>query len=179
MTRIKKSRKAPSSAPQQAPRTPKSERVSSTKKRDTGNKSGSRQNPGKDKQGSSGQKANKDPRHGSKKPIALQLAPQAKAEPKVAKPKQPKLSDEQLLLQLEEDPRLNQLLDRLEEGRVLGAEDQRWLDEQLATIEALMDKLGISDFDEADVDYDDDDEEALLKKFESGADVLKQYQDKD
>lgn len=178
MTRIKKSRKPSGTAPKHAPRTPKSERAPSSKKRDTGNKSGSRQNPGMDNQGGSGQKGSKDPRHGSKKPIALELAPQTKAPVKAPKPKQPKLSDEQLLLKLEEDPRLNELLDRLEEGRVLGGEDQRWLDEQLSKIEALMDKLGISDLDDSQADVRDDDD-ALLDKFESGAELLKQYQDKD
>ncbi|WP_372870568.1 Der GTPase-activating protein YihI [Shewanella sp.] len=178
MTRIKKSRKPSGTAPKHAPRTSKSERVPSTKKRDTGNKSGSRQNPGNDKQGGSGQKSSKDPRHGSKKPVALELTPQTPTPAKAQKPKQPKLTDEQLLLKLEEDPRLNDLLDKLEEGRVLGADDQRWLDEQLSKIEALMDKLGISDLDDSQADVRDDDD-ALLDKFESGAELLKQYQDKD
>lgn len=149
-----------------------------SKKRDTGNKSGSRQNPGTEKQGNRSGKGKQDPRLGSKKPVALELAPQTQPQVKAPKPKQPKLSDEQLLLKLEEDPRLNELLDRLEEGRVLGAEDQRWLDEQLSKIEALMEKLGITDIDEAQGE-DSDDDDALLARFESGADVLKQYQDKD
>ncbi|ABL98301.1 Der GTPase-activating protein YihI [Shewanella amazonensis] len=178
MTRIKKTRKAGGTAPKQAPRTPKSERVPTSKKRDTGNKSGSRQNPGTEKQGNRSGKGKQDPRLGSKKPVALELAPQTQPQVKAPKPKQPKLSDEQLLLKLEEDPRLNELLDRLEEGRVLGAEDQRWLDEQLSKIEALMEKLGITDIDEAQGE-DSDDDDALLARFESGADVLKQYQDKD
>lgn len=178
MTRIKKTRKAGGTAPKQAPRTSKSERVPSSKKRDTGNKSGSRQNPGTEKQGNRSGKGKQDPRLGSKKPVALELTPQTQPQMKAPKPKQPKLSDEQLLLKLEEDPRLNELLDRLEEGRVLGAEDQRWLDEQLSKIEALMEKLGISDIDEAQGE-DRDDDDALFARFESGADVLKQYQDKD
>ncbi|WP_188669282.1 GTPase-activating protein, partial [Tersicoccus solisilvae] len=106
-------------------------------------------------------------------PVALDIVKE-----KVAQPKQPKLTDEQLLLQLEEDPRLNKLLDQLEEGRELAADDQQWLERQLAKIEKLMEKLGITDLDQADEapskGHSDDE---LLEKFESGAELLKQYQD--
>lgn len=98
----------------------------------------------------------------------------------MSKPKQPKLTDEQKLLKLEDDPRLNQLLDMLEEGRDLNDADQKWLDVQLNEIERLMERLGISEADDLEhvmkttTGSDDD----LLEKFESGADLLKDYQDK-
>jgi len=170
MTRIKKTRKAGDSAPKHAPRTKKSERVVARKKQDSGNKAGSRQNPA----GSvtaKGSKTAKDPRIGSKKPVTLG-AEVVTSQPKVAKVK---LTDEQRLLQLEEDPRLNQLLDMLEEGRDLSAADQQWLEQQLAKIEALMQKLGIEDLDDTDIVSDDNDD-ALLDKFDAGVAQLQQYQ---
>lgn len=109
--------------------------------------------------------------------LAIQAATETT---QAAKVKQPKLTDEQKLLKLEEDPRLNQLLDMLEEGRDLNDADQKWLDQQLNKIEALMVKLGISDELDEDVPASakalSDDE--LFDKFESGADLLKDYQDK-
>ncbi len=91
------------------------------------------------------------------------------------------INDEQKLLKLEEDPRLNSLLDMLEEGRELNAPDQEWLDKQLTEIERLMERLGIGEADDLEhvmnttLNSDDD----LFDKFESGADLLKDYQGKD
>jgi len=175
MTRIKKTRKGGENGPKRKPKEKKSEEIASSKrKRDSGNKAGSRHNEGmlnKASPSGSGRKSSNDPRHGSKKPVALALTD---AKPQ-AKTKQPKLSDEQKLLALEEDPRLNNLLDMLEEGRDLSAEDQSWLDKQLSKIEALMEKLGIADIDEAPAQRPSSDDE-LLEKFESGAELLKDYQ---
>ncbi|MCL1075554.1 Der GTPase-activating protein YihI [Shewanella dokdonensis] len=169
MTRIKKTRKAGDAAPKHAPRTKKSERVLARKKQDSGNKAGSRQNP--EGSAAKGSQAAKDPRIGSKKPVALGTEVMA-SQAKVAKTK---LTDEQRLLQLEEDPRLNQLLDMLEEGRDLSAADQQWLEQQLAKIETLMQKLGIEDLDETDIVSNDSDE-ALLDKFDTGLAQLQNYQ---
>jgi ribosome assembly protein YihI (activator of Der GTPase) len=123
---------------------------------------------------------NKDARHGSKKPVAL-ILPTSITKPLVVKPKQPKLTDEQKLLQLEDDPRLNQLLDQLEEGRDLSDTDQKWLNVQLDKIEQLMLSLGLTEGDDTPVESPkkqlSDDE--LLSRFESGADLLKDYQHKD
>lgn len=187
MSRSKKTRKGGENSPKLQPRVKKQDRAVATGKRkekESGNKSGSRHNENlilaQAPQQASAQK--KDPRHGSKKPVVLTISA---ATPKEvpAKVKQPKLTDEQKLLKLEEDPRLNQLLDMLEEGRELNDADQQWLDLQLNKIEALMTKLGIGD----DVDaappaktkaakpVSDDD---LFDRFESGADLLKDYQDK-
>ncbi|BDM62748.1 Der GTPase-activating protein YihI [Shewanella sp. NFH-SH190041] len=180
MARSKKTRKVNQNGAKVAPRSKKADRTIAIKKRDTGNKTGSRSNEGalqKSAPGAKQQGSSQDPRHGSKRPVALTL-PSQPQQPIKQKVVQPKLTDEQKLLQLEEDPRLNQLLDQLEEGRDLPAADQQWLDKQLAKIEALMEKLGLSeeeDFAPAKPASDDD----LLDKFESGLDVLKQYQNKD
>ncbi|QFU20500.1 Der GTPase-activating protein YihI [Shewanella eurypsychrophilus] len=178
MSHSKKSRKSNENAPKLAPRTKKSDRVLEGKKQNTGNKAGSRHNTNLvgGKSGSAATK--KDPRHGSKKAIALDL-PNKVIAPK--KEQGPKLTEEQKLLKLEEDPRLNQLLDMLEEGKELGPNDQKWLEKMLSQIEALMERLGISEEDDLDhvvqttATSDDD----LFDKFESGADLLKDYQNKD
>ncbi|MGI2258586.1 Der GTPase-activating protein YihI [Shewanella sp. GXUN23E] len=183
MSRSKKTRNINENGAKFAPRSKKTERKVATKKRDTGNKSGSRSNEGSLQQASGNGKGGnqaKDPRHGSKRPVALALPGQTQqpVAEKAQKPKQPKMTDEQRLLMLEEDPRLNELLDMLEEGRDLPAADQKWLDKQLAEIEKLMEKLGLSeeeDFAPSKSTSDDD----LLDRFESGFDALKQYQDKD
>ncbi len=174
----KKTRKINENAPKRAPRSKKEDRVISGKKQNSGNKAGSRHNEKQIQQKQTNSPQAQDPRHGSKKPIALHL-PETKVVEKKAKA--PKLNDEEKLLKLEEDPRLNSLLDMLEEGRELNAVDQAWLDKQLTEIERLMERLGISEEDDLEhvmkttINSDDD----LFDKFESGADLLKDYQDKD
>jgi ribosome assembly protein YihI (activator of Der GTPase) len=184
MARSKKTRKGGDNGPTLAPRVKKKDRnVIEGKRSENGRKSGGRHNETLlQQQGPNAVKRkNKDPRHGSKKPVSLGL-PTSVAEPLKVKTPQPKLSDEQKLLKLEEDPRLNSLLDMLEEGRELPANDQQWLDQQLTKIEALLTKLGITDADDmpapkakAKSSSDDD----LLARFESGADLLKDYLSKD
>jgi ribosome assembly protein YihI (activator of Der GTPase) len=179
MAHSKKSRKANQNAPKLAPRTKKNERVLASKKKDSGNKAGSRHNENivGNPNGNGSQK--KDPRLGSKVPVKLDLPIKVIAAPK--KEKGPKLSDEQKLLKMEDDPRLNQLLDMLEEGKELPQDDQKWLENQLNLIEALMEKLGITEEDDLEhvmksVTSTDDD---LFDKFESGADLLKDFQHKE
>lgn len=173
-----KSRKINENAPKKQPRTKKQDRVVAGKKQNSGNKPGSRHDEKQIQQTQSGAARAKDPRHGSKKPVALNL-PTVK--PVEKKPAAPKMSDEQKLLKLEDDPRLNSLLDMLEEGKTLTAADQSWLEKQLTEIERLMERLGINEEDDLEhvmkttATSDDD----LLEKFESGADLLKDYQRKD
>ena len=183
MARSKKTRKGGENGPKFAPREKKVDRNSSdSKKPENGHKSGSRHNEALLKQASgNGTTAkSKDARHGSKKPVALTL-PTSITKPLVVKPKQPKLTDEQKLLKIEEDPRLNQLLDQLEEGRDLSDTDQKWLNTQLDKIEQLMLNLGLSESDDTPTQspkkQQTDDE--LLNRFESGADLLKDYQHND
>ncbi|MCV4300782.1 GTPase-activating protein [Escherichia coli] len=59
---------------------------------------------------------------------------------------------------LETDERLDALLERLEAGETLSAEEQSWVDAKLDRIDELMQKLGLS--------YDDDEEEEEDEKQE-------------
>ncbi|MDO6611957.1 Der GTPase-activating protein YihI [Shewanella sp. 1_MG-2023] len=183
MARSKKSRKGGENGPTQAPRVKKADRkVTGSRKKDNGHKSGSRHNEALIEQQSPHVTTSKsnDPRHGSKKPVPLMVKAVETTAP-VAKVKQPKLTDEQKLLKIEDDPRFNNLLDLLEEGKDLSADDQKWLDSQLAKMEALMEKLGISDAEElpaqtANTSKKPASDDDLYERFESGADVLKDYQ---
>ena len=67
------------------------------------------------------------------------------------------MSPEDELAKLENDERLDALLDRLENGEVLSAEEQAWLDQTLDRIDVLMEQLGIGmDDDDADEEADED-----------------------
>ncbi|MEI6859428.1 MAG: Der GTPase-activating protein YihI [Shewanella sp.] len=180
MSHSKKSRKANENAPKLAPRTNKSERVTGKKKK-SGNKAGSRHDSNIIGKKGDSAATRKDPRHGSKKAIKLDIPSQVQIiVPK--KEQSPKLTDDQKLLKLEENPKLNQLLDMLEEGKELSQDDQKWINKTLNKIEALMERLGINEEDDLNqvvqstaASSDDD----LLDKFASGADLLKDYQNKD
>ncbi|MCZ4059758.1 Der GTPase-activating protein YihI [Pantoea sp. LMR881] len=131
-------------------------------KKHRGHASGSRANPEtqNSKSGRQSPKA-KDPRIGSKKPIALiaegQTAP-AKVKKAPTKPvaEKVRLSPEEELAKLENDPRLDELLDRLENGETLTAEDQGWLDAALDRIDELMEQLGIAMDDDEDEQAEED-----------------------
>ena len=66
---------------------------------------------------------------------------------------------------LENDERLDALLERLEEGKTLNAEEQSWVDAKLDRIDELMQKLGLS--------YDDEEEEEEEEKQEDMMRLLK------
>ncbi|OOE64356.1 hypothetical protein BZG20_14825 [Salinivibrio sp. IB868] len=157
MTRKKKTRRVGSEGPAQYVDKNQNEqdriaRMLKKQKKRKGKKAGSRHSEEDNKQvHRSGGK--KDPRIGSKKPIPLGTDAE--------KPKQPKLTPEQELAKLEQDPQLNVLLDRIENGEKLGAGLQAYVDEKLDRIEVLMDKLGLL-ADDNELDDDDD----LLAKFE-------------
>ncbi|OGE59126.1 GTPase-activating protein [Klebsiella pneumoniae] len=99
------------------------------------------------------QRQAQDPRVGSKKPIPLGVSESSVPAPKQHKPKseKPMLSPQAELELLENDERLDALLERLEEGGTLNAEEQSWVDAKLDRIDELMQQLGLS--------YDDEDEE--------------------
>ncbi|KAI3490441.1 hypothetical protein L1887_45273 [Cichorium endivia] len=67
---------------------------------------------------------------------------------------------------LENDERLDALLERLEEGETLTAEEQSWVDAKLDRIDELMQKLGLS--------YDDDEDEEEDEKQEDMMRLLKE-----
>lgn len=130
-------------------------------KKRSGNASGSRANPVSESQKAAGSNKAKDPRIGSKKPVALGAGVPAGKPLKTVKakpvPEKKRLSPEEELAALENDPRLDALLDRLESGETLSAEDQAWLDQSLDRIDVLMEQLGIAL---------DDDEEAQDRQAE-------------
>ena len=75
------------------------------------------------------------------------------------------LSPQAELDMLENDERLDALLERLEEGEALTAEEQSWVDAKLDRIDELMQKLGLS--------YDDEDDEEEEEKQEDMMRLLK------
>ncbi|EPE3626468.1 Der GTPase-activating protein YihI [Serratia nevei] len=106
----------------------------------------------------------KDPRIGSKVPVALvvdETKVKAKPQPKPKAEAKPRLSPEEELAKLENDERLNALLDRIDDGETLNAEEQAYVDKTLDRIDVLMDVLGI------ELGEDDDEEE------EKQEDILK------
>ncbi len=119
-------------------------------KKHSGNAAGSRAS-GAANSGAGKGASKADPRIGSKKPIPLGATePQAKKQHK-PKSEKPMLSPQAELDLLENDERLDALLERLEEGESLNAEEQSWVDAKLDRIDELMQQLGLS--------YDDDEEE--------------------
>ncbi|CPR15375.1 Der GTPase-activating protein YihI [Brenneria goodwinii] len=108
-----------------------------------------------------GQSKVADPRIGSKKPVPLGIKEEAITKPKFTAPeaKPIALSPEEELAQLENDDRLDELLDRLENGETLSAKERSWLDETLDRIDILMEQLGI----ELGDDDDDEQQEDMLQ----------------
>ncbi|CAI2793313.1 Der GTPase-activating protein YihI [Serratia grimesii] len=111
----------------------------------------------------------KDPRIGSKVPVALLAEDKPKAKPQ-AKPKaeaKPKLrlTPEEELAKLENDERLDALLDRIDDGETLNAEDQSYVDQTLDRIDALMEQLGI---ELGDDDEEEEKREDILKLLKGG-----------
>lgn len=141
-------------------------------KKHSGHAPGSRAQPAAEAN-KSGQGKNHDARIGSKKPVALvvtETAPQstkptkpAKA-PKPVAPVAPALTPEQELALLENDERLDALLERLDNDETLSAADQKWVDSTLDRINALMDILGIEMDDDEDEDAASEDMMQLLKR---------------
>ncbi|CAM4102933.1 Der GTPase-activating protein YihI [Aeromonas bestiarum] len=97
----------------------------------------------------------KDPRIGSRKPIALIVEEKSgkPVAPKPVKEKKLAMTPEQELAAIENDDRLNDLLDRLDAGETLEAAEQTWVDQRVDRYQELMDELGIIDNDD---DEDDD-----------------------
>ena len=122
-----------------------------TDKKHRGNAAGSRASGTDGASGSNKQKQQKDPRIGSKKPIALGVTDAPVAKQPKPKSEKPMLSPQAELDMLESDERLDALLERLENDETLSAEDQKWVDAKLDRIDELMQQLGLS--------YDDDEEE--------------------
>ncbi|WP_034943106.1 Der GTPase-activating protein YihI [Erwinia oleae] len=140
-------------------------------KKHRGHPSGSRANPKAATQKGGSEAKVADPRIGSKKPVALGPI-SAESKPlkpkKEAKPAKPVLSAEEELAMLENDERLDTLLDRLENGDTLSADDQAWLDQSLDRIDVLMEQLGIALDDDMEDEEAEEDMYRLLKGGSAG-----------
>lgn len=137
-------------------------RLRKREKKHRGNNAGARTNvESSSNKGNKGTGATKDPRIGSKKPIPLVVEDNKPvvAKPKAPKDKEPKISLEQQLELLENDERLNQLLDAIDEGQTLSAEEQSYVDNTLDRIDELMEKLGIDLGEDEDEQPEDESEE--------------------
>ncbi|MGL5992258.1 MAG: Der GTPase-activating protein YihI [Aeromonas sobria] len=124
-----------------------------------GLKAGSRQQA--EQQNNNSNKQPKDPRIGSRKPVVLVLdEKQKKPTTKPVKEKKLVMTPEQELASIENDDRLNDLLDRLDAGETLEAAEQAWVDQRVDRYQVLMDELGIidNDEDEDDLPFDGDDD---------------------
>jgi uncharacterized protein len=137
---------------------------------------GSRHNQGGESGGGGAARVQKDPRLGSKKPVALikdEAKAAAVAKVGVARPKA--LTPEQELEQLENNERLNALLDRVDAGEKLGKDDAAWLDQTLARHQQLLEQLGLLD----DEDEEPEEGEDLWTRFMDADLDPAQYQDKE
>lgn len=145
MTRQKKSRKPGPLAPGKKPRDEKtSEKTAKGKRKGKGHQPGQRHSGGKlntEQQATEKQ----DPRKGSRRKIPL-VAP-------VESSSSTELSPAEELKQLEQDTKLQALVERFEEGEELTAEEQLYLDKKSERYEQLAEQLGI------DIEDDWDDEE--------------------
>jgi len=118
----------------------------------SGHAPGSRTSGKAQSQGLQGTNKDKDPRIGSKTPVQLGVENVPVTRPAKVKASIPAaLTPEAELMLLENDERLDGLLERLEEGEALSKPDQDWVNATLDRIDTLMDQLGIT--------YEDEDEE--------------------
>jgi hypothetical protein len=133
-----------------------------------GLKAGSRQQVEQPKN-KSGNGQSKDPRIGSRKPVVLVVDDKQKnpTAPKAVKEKKLVMAPEQELASIENDDRLNDLLDRLDAGEALEAAEQAWVDQRVDRYQELMDELGIIDNDDdedGEFPFDEEDEAEFDKQ---------------
>lgn len=137
------------------------------KRKHKGLPSGSRFNGPDNNQNKKSTNTIKDPRIGSKKPISLLQTNDSSIKNKVNQPQKTKLTPQQELEQLENDTKLDHLLDLVEQGKTLTDDQQSYLDNKLDRIDQLMKQLGIEDDDfEDDEELDETKEDivGLLKR---------------
>lgn len=164
MARVKKSRKVGQiGTPSVANESRKQTSSPATKNKKTkGNKSGTRNSSATtDSNHSSTKMTGGDPRLGSKKPIPLVV--EAKSS-KSNKPKPAFFSPKQELQSIEDDQKLSSLLDLVDNGEKLEAEQQSYVDAKLARHKTLCDMLGISPDSE---DQESDQEDDLFEQFDT------------
>ncbi|ART80415.1 Der GTPase-activating protein YihI [Oceanisphaera avium] len=188
MTRIKKSRTPGQLAASKNTR----ETAAQTKERQRkakrkGLAPGSRQNVPELHEHNKDKQAPTDPRLGSKKPVPLGPATNTDA-PETKKFTKPApvakitvidecaaLSPEQELEQLENDERLNTLLDQVDAGKKLAKADGAWLDARLARHQQLLEQLGLLDEEDDEANEGDD----LWTRFMDTEFDPAQYEDKE
>ncbi|OCG16901.1 hypothetical protein A9G24_00660 [Gilliamella sp. App6-5] len=136
------------------------------KRKHKGLPSGSRFNNQDDNKNKNSTNKSKDPRIGSKKPISLVVESSSAITKPVKQPKPIKsiLSPQQELEQLENDPKLDILLDLVEQNTKLTKDQQTYLDSKLNRIDELMQELGYTDDDFEDEDEKKEDIVSLLKR---------------
>ena len=110
-------------------------------KKHLGKPAGSRNNEALTVQQDS-KKLNKDPRHGSKKPVSLIVDTKEK---KSVTKKVKYFSPAQELEAIEQDSRLASLLDNIDLGKKIAREDQHYVDQTLARHKILCDMLGLTE----------------------------------
>ena len=185
MSRTKKSRTAGNSDPKfngQRKETSSQSQEARDRKhkaKQKGHKAGAR-NTVESKQKQNAKQINHEKRIGSKKAISLVIGEESQEieQPKrVLEPKakiiktptvdvNPKLSAEKELAILENDQRLNDLLEQLDNDQVLSHSDQSWVNKQMDRHQKLMKQLGW---------LDDDGEEDLLQQFEDAGSALDEF----
>ncbi|URN99259.1 Der GTPase-activating protein YihI [Leclercia adecarboxylata] len=112
-------------------------------------------------------KQQKDPRIGSKTPVPLGVTDTPVTRQHKPKSEKPMLSPQAELDMLENDERLDALLERLEEGEALNAEEQSWVDAKLDRIDELMQQLGLS-YDDEDEDEEEEKQEDMMRLLKGG-----------
>lgn len=173
MSPANKTPKAKTSAPKQKRKTrvelDLEARARKRQKKHRGNKSGGRANPETANKKTTDSAKAIDPRIGSKVPVPL-VATEVK-KPKAKAPKsevKKRLSPEEELTQLENDPRLDALLIRLDDGEELNKEEQTYVDNMLDRIDELMEELGIELGDEDDEVDEEEPKEDIVKLLKRG-----------
>jgi len=136
-------------------------------KKHSGHSAGSRAN-GSSASGSAAQNSKqKDPRIGSKTPIPLGVTDAPVVKQHKPKSEKPMLSPQAELDMLENDERLDALLERLEAGEKLNAEEQKWVDAKLDRIDELMQQLGLSYEDDED-DEEEEKQDDMMRLLKGG-----------
>ncbi len=141
-------------------------------KKHSGNHSGARANIDGSNKKSQTRVQEKDPRIGSKVPVPLVIESKIKVKsttkPVTKVEAEPRLMPEEELSALENDERLDALLDRLDNGEVLGTEDQAYVDLTLDRIDTLMEQLGIELGDDEDGEKPEEKPEDILQLLKRG-----------
>lgn len=132
-------------------------------KKPLGKPAGSRNNDNLTVQQQQPNKTNKDPRHGSKKPVSL--IADAK-QPETTQKKTKFFSPAQELAAIEKDERLATLLDKIDLGKKISKEDQQFVDKTLTRHKELCEMLGLKDEFEAP-DESPEKQDDLYSQFES------------